>query len=76
MDWINRYVLDTSTQPVIQPNENRNSGIRSSERYHKVFLQRPVIARLIGWLLRGDTSFTIQKTEKNLVACQKLAFVQ
>ncbi len=75
-DWIDDYLLALGIAPVIpsKANECRDDRVVAFDR--KVYRDRNIVERLIGWLKESRRIFSrFEKTAKNYAGMIKMAFI-
>jgi len=75
-DWIDSYLLDLGTEPVIPSKINEDRDARPVEFDADAYRDRNIIERLIGWLKESRRILTrFEKTAKNYLGMLKVAFI-
>ncbi len=76
-DWIDSYLLALGIEPVIPSKSNEDRDRRAVAFDKRVYRQRNIIERLIGWLKECRRIFSrFEKTAKNFGGMIKMAFIQ
>lgn len=76
-NWIDQYILDLGILPVIPSRESENRDARPFEFDRKVYRDRNIIERLIGWLKESRRIFSrFEKTAINYAGMIKMAFIR
>lgn len=76
-NWIDEYLLELGIQPVIPSQEHQDRDARGLKFDRKLYRQRNIVERLIGWLKENRRIFSrFEKTAKNFGGMLKMAFVQ
>ena len=76
-NWIDEYLIELGITPVIPSKENEDRGARPVEFDRKIYRDRNIVERLIGWLKESRRVFSrYEKTAKNFAGFVKMAFIQ
>lgn len=76
-NWIDQYILDLGILPVIPSRVKENREARPFEFDRKVYRDRNIIERLIGWLKESRRIFSrFEKTASNYAGMIKMAFIR
>ncbi len=74
--WIDQYLLDLGTKPVIPSKANENRNLRPVDFDKAAYRCRNIVERLIGWLKESRRIATrFEKTALNFGGMVKLAFI-
>lgn len=76
-EWIDQYLLELGISPVIPSKSNEDRTAREVPFNKKVYRQRNIVERLIGWLKEYRRIFArFEKTAVNFGGMIKIAFIQ
>lgn len=76
-NWIDDYLLQLGIQPVIPSQENQDRTLRGVRFNKRLYRQRNIVERLIGWLKENRRIFSrFEKTAKNFGGMLKMAFIR
>lgn len=76
-DWIDAYLLERGTRPVIPSKINEDRAARPVEFDREQYRRRNIIERLIGWLKECRRICTrYEKLAVNFLGMLKMAFIQ
>jgi transposase len=75
-DWIDLYLADQGIEPVIPSKSNEDRDARTIPFDSRVYRERNIIERLVGWLKECRRILTrFEKTATNFAGMVKLAFI-
>lgn len=76
-NWIDEYLIDLGIKPVIPSKENEKRDERLVKFDKKMYRDRNIVERLIGWIKECRRIFSrFEKTATNFSGMIKMAFIE